>query len=164
LYAQTAREETPLQVSLVKAYLYITSRTTWPEGAIEDDSFVFCINRNHELFETFSTFLPTKQIHKKKIELRFFNESSASDQLKCNLIALSKNEKGNKMVAANVKNSPILTIGHETDVTLSGGVVFLAHDKKLEPPKINFSVLKSSGLKIDSGILDISQRRWGKEE
>lgn len=162
LYAQSGKKETPLQLSLVKAYLYIASRTTWPEGAIKNGSFVFCINRNHELFDTFSTFLPTKEIHKQRIQLQFFNEYDAADQQKCNLIALSANEKGNIAVVGNVKSLPILTIAHETDITEEGGIVFLSHDKKLEPPKINFETMQSSGLKIDSGVLDISLRRWGK--
>lgn len=162
LYAQSGKKETPLQLSLVKAYLYIASRTTWPEGAIKNNSFVFCINRSHELFDTFSTFLPTKEIHQQKVQLQFYNEFDAGDQQKCNLIALSSNEKGNEAVAGNVRDLPILTIAHEVDITGVGGIVFLSHDKKLEPPKINFQTLQTSGLKIDSGVLDISQRRWGK--
>ena len=161
LWPQTQQEKEALQLSLAKAYLYIASYASWPKGALNNDSFVFCINRSHHLFDVLSKYLPGRKIQGLPIELRFFEESDATGQRACNIIALSDNEKGNKKIVTIVTGQPVLTMSDESDISSFGGLVYLAHDDKIMPPKINFDTLKASGLTIDANILAISARKWG---
>ncbi len=161
LWSQTQQEKEALQLSLAKAYLYIASYTIWPKKALNSEAFIFCINRNHHLFEVLSKYLPGRKIRELPIELRFFEESDAAGQRACNIIALSDNEKENKKIVANVAGQPVMTMSDEADISSFSGLVYLAHDNKIMPPKINFDTLKASGLTIDANILAISARKWG---
>lgn len=159
-YGQPLNEEKALEHSLANAYLYLATRTTWPGKFQAQSTFVFCINREHSLFDLFSKILPTRKLHQLPIELRPFDEADSGLQRGCHLIALSDNERVNKLVIEHTRAQPVLTVSHEVDISSYGGLVYLAHRTKLEPPKIDFDSLRTSGLKIDAAILDLSRKRW----
>ncbi len=148
-----------LESSLAKAYIYMASRTTWQE--LSSSNFVFCITRDHSLFEWFSKILPTIKLYDRPVELRQYDIEDIVGLRQCNLIALTNIEKNSRAVIAQIKGYPVLTISHEIDITQFGGLVYLVYDKKLEPPKIDFDTLGNSKLNIDAGILDLSRKRWG---
>jgi hypothetical protein len=159
--AVAAQNEGALQSSLAKAYLYILSYTRWLNSPADQSDIVFCVNRGHNLFDLFSDLLPTKKIHGRKIVLRFFEADDVNSLAQCNVIALSKDDEANKTVIKNIQGKPILTMSDETDITRYGGIVFLAHDQKLQPPKIDIAVMRAAQLSIDASILDLSVRKWG---
>jgi hypothetical protein len=149
-----------LQDSLANAYIYIASRTTWnPE---RQSSFRFCVNRNNDLFETFSAKLPQKKIGNRRIELSFYDEGDPGALRACDLIALGEGETFNRAVIEKVRGAPVLTISHQANITEYGGLVQIVFKDKLQPPRIGFSSLEASGLKIDASILNLSRGRWGE--
>lgn len=157
---QNLASDGALETSLASAYLYLANKTTWPVETAESVPFIFCVNREHQLFEAFQKLLPTRKLFGRAIEQRFFERLDADAQRRCNLIAISRQDDS-KQTIANVDGLPILTISHEVDITEDSGLIYLAHDSKLQPPKINFKILEKSRLKIDSAVLDLSKRRWG---
>lgn len=157
--AQSLLGDGALETSLASAYLYLANKTTWPAESL-NSPFVFCVNREHQLFEAFQKLLPTRKLFGFPIEQRFFEKRDNEVQRKCNLIALSKQDDSQHTIM-NVDGMPILTISHEIDISEINGLVYLAHDSKLQPPKINFRSLEKSGLRIDATVLDLSKRRWG---
>jgi hypothetical protein len=95
------------------------------------------------------------------VAIRTIDPGDSSGQQSCDLIALSKDESLNRKIIEHVEGLSVLTISDEVDITSYGGLVFLSHDKKLEPPKIDFRTLAVSKLSIDAAVLTLSQRRWG---
>lgn len=159
---QPVEEGSPLEASLARAYLYLVSRTTWPDDT--KSSMLFCINRDHSLFEAFAKLVPTFNYHGKPFLMKSFDENDIETQRSCSVIALSNKVEFNKSVISQVSSYPVLTIGHETDITLTGGIIYLAYGKRLEPPKVNILALGVSKLKMDASVLDLSKRRWSSDE
>lgn len=159
---QPLNDEHALELSLANAYVYIASRTTWPSPPENSSSFFFCIEPSHHLFEIFSKLLPGKQLHGRTVEIRTFDPDDSRTQASCDVIALSSNDNANKLIVSHTNGKPILTISDEVDITRYDGLVFLSHDKRLEPPKINFGKLQTLTLKIDAAVLNLSEQRWGR--
>jgi len=159
---QPVEEGSPLEASLARAYLYLVTRTVWPDEV--KSTMLFCINRDHSLFDAFSKLVPTFTSAGKTFLMKSFDEEDVRTQRSCSVIALSQNAEFNAKVIAQVRNFPVLTISHEADITTSGGIVYLSYGKRLEPPKINIPELGNNKLRMDASVLDLSKRRWSKSE
>ncbi|MFN8390855.1 MAG: YfiR family protein [Bdellovibrionota bacterium] len=160
---QPLSEDNALELSLANAYLYLAARTTWPQAVSKENTFRFCVAPEHHLLEVFSKLLPQKKLHERSVTIKAIEAEDSVGQQSCDLIALSKDEALNRKVIQHVRGLAVLTISDEADITSYGGLVFLSHDKKLEPPKVDFSSLATSTLSIDAAVLTLSQRRWGAQ-
>ncbi|MCC6220486.1 MAG: YfiR family protein [Deltaproteobacteria bacterium] len=153
-----------LENSLARAYLYIAANATWPPEIEKSDVFVFCTTRSHALYDVFTTLLPTRRVHDKPVELRLLKEADKDSQRQCHLMALPNDKPFNEKILENVETYPVLTIAHEVDITEIGGLVFLAHDDRLRPPRIDIDGLKRRSLRIAAPILKISLDNWGPKK
>lgn len=161
VWAQPQEDSRPLETTLARAYLFLLSRTTWPTDS--GKTRLFCINRDHSLFDTFAKLLPTLNLGGKTYVMKSFDEGDVGTQKTCHVIALSQNTEFNKSVIRQVQNFPVLTISHETDITIYGGVIFIVYGQRLEPPKININELEKSDLHMDASVLNLSLKKWDKQ-
>lgn len=150
-----------LERSLANGYMYLASRSRWPTDSNKGDRFVFCISQNHSLFDIFSRTLPLRKVNGMAVDIRVLNSRKSSSSSECHMVVFSRSDSLTTEWFAEIANLPILTISHEVDLTESGAIVYLAHDDKLRPPRINYLGMKKSGVIIDATILDLARRRWG---
>ncbi len=132
----------------------------WPKSSLKDDADInLCIIGQDPLNQFALETMHNKNAGNHTLKVRFFNAPSDRDiTTGCQIVYFGTvGAKELTQTLTRLAERPILTVGGSTDITDSGGMVFLMRREKRLAIKIDLNTANRSGLKLSSELLQIAE-------
>jgi hypothetical protein len=137
----------------------------WPPDALSgaDNSLYLCTLAEDPFQGALESTVEGKTIGKRVIHIRHLQP--LDDMRKCHLVFFGKDQsKRIRMLLANLRNAPVLTVGETADFLADGGMISFLLDEDRVRFDINLGAARSAGLTIGARLLVLAKNVTGQSQ
>ena len=146
------------EYQLKAAYMYNFAKfVDWPADALGDRTrpFAICVLGQTPLSQALRDALSGKVWDQRPLEFRQISDSSQAG--KCQILFISLADKQTRLVLAEVKPLPVLTVGESEDFINQGGVVRFLLDGARVRLEFNLDAADSARLRVSAKLLGLAK-------
>ena len=146
------------EYQLKAAYMYNFAKfVDWPADALGDRTrpFAICVLGQTPLSQALRDALSGKVWDQRPLEFRQISDSNQAG--KCQILFISLADKQTRLVLAEVKPLPVLTVGESEDFINQGGVVRFLLDGARVRLEFNLDAADSARLRVSAKLLGLAK-------